>query len=205
MFSALLKEFLNVRTVEVLEPKAPKPDIPVIHIAKPKLKVISKKIGKKMAAALKKYAKHNATELTEPVQAGEPFDLDLNGEPVTLYPEDFILEERSPDRLAFAEDKGAWVSFDTTLDDDLRLEGLMRDLLRHLQVLRKKIGLDIEDRIRLIWQSEESKVRDIFGRWEDFLKAELLCVRLEEGQAGPDAHSLAMGEIDLSVEIIRAS
>ena len=203
-FTSLLKEFLNVKTIEILDPNAPKPDIPVQHVAKPKLKVIAKKIGKTSAKALKKYAKHHGKMLAEKVQSAKSFHLDLDGEPVVLDPVDFLLKEKSPDDLAFAEEKGIWVSFDTDLDDDLKLEGLMRDLLRHLQVQRKEIGLEIEDLISLIWQSEDPRTKHIFTRWQDFLNSELLCIRQEEGDTGANAHTIKMGTLELSVEIAKA-
>jgi hypothetical protein len=51
---------------------------------------------------------------------------------VILDPDDFWVEERQVDPIAFAEDKETWVYFDTELNDDLKREGFMSDLLRHL-------------------------------------------------------------------------
>ena len=202
-FAPLLKEFLNVKTLDVLKPNTPKPEIPVLHVAKPKLKVIAKKIGKKRAKALKKYAKNHGKILAEKVQAAKSFHLDLDGESVVLDPVDFLLKEKSPDDLAFAEEKGIWVSFDTGLDDDLKLEGLMRDLLRHLQVLRKEIGLEIEDRIGLTWQADDPRVKNIFTRWESFLNGELLCVEQKEGKVGDNGNDIELSGIKVKVEIAK--
>jgi len=203
-FGPLLKEFLNVKAIEILKPDAPKPDIPVRYVAKPVLKVIAKKIGKANARALKEYARHNPDALTEQVERAKPFRLDLNGEPVRLDPRDFTLARRSRERAAFAEERGTWLFFDTAIDDDLRLEGAMRDLLRHLQVLRKETGLDIEDRIRLTWHSDDPGARDIFTRWEGLLKAELLCVEQNEGEVGDGGISVTPGGIEVQVAITRA-
>jgi len=201
-FTNILQEFLNVKRIEILEPGALKPETPLTYVLKPRSKIIAKKIGKK-TQALKEYVNEYGNELVQQILTGHPFQITLEKEVVILDPEDFLLEERPVKNLAFAEEKGAWVSFDMTIDADLRQEGLMRDLLRHLQVLRKQIGLEIEDRISLIWKSDESIIKDIFGKWEDFLKAELLCMELKEGTISDKGHTITFDKAKVKVEIIK--
>jgi isoleucyl-tRNA synthetase len=202
-FKDTLMRFLNVKAIEVLEPGMAKPAIPVIHSAKPNIKAIARKIGKK-TQALKIYSFEHRDELTEYVQAGEPFQLVLDGDAVTLDPEDFALEERQAEKAAVAEEKGAWVSFDTDIDEDLKLEGLMRDLLRHLQVLRKQTGLEIEDFITLTYKTEEPLIKKIFERWKDFLKAELLCTRMKHVDVCENGTDIKLGDINVTVAIEKA-
>ena len=203
-FAGILKEFLNVKELVVLEPGTPSPEAPVMYSAKPDYRVLGKKIKKKIPA-LKKYAREQGKKLTELVQTGESFELVLEGEPITFDPADFRLEERTSDDLALAEEKGLWVSYDTTLDDDLKLEGLMRDMLRHLQVLRKDVGLEIEDHIEIIWNSTEPRIGEIFECWGDFLDAELLCVKHQEGAVGKASKEIKIGDIGINVEVKKAN
>ena len=179
-FTDTLMTFLNVKKVSLLESRAPLPDMPVIYTAKPVYKVISKQIKKK-TGALRVYALNYRNELAELVRTGEPFSLILDDEAVTLAPRDFILEEKQAKNLPVAEDAGTWVYYDTKIDEDLRLEGMMRDLLRHLQVLRKDSSLEIEDNIILAWESEDPAIKSIFDRWKDLLQSELLCLHMEQG------------------------
>ncbi len=199
-FTDTMMRFLNVKAIEVLETGTSKPTIPLVHSVKPNIKAIAKRIGKK-TQALKIYSSEHRDELTEHVLAGRPFQLVLDGDGVTLDPEDFTLEERQAEKAAIAEEKGAWVSFNTDMDEDLKLEGLMRDLLRHLQVLRKQTGLEIEDYITLTWTSEESLLREVFERWGDFLKAELLCTRMKQGDTGENGIDIKLGDISVTVAI----
>ncbi len=199
-FIDTLMRFLNVKSIKVLEPGTPKPAIPVTYYAKPNFKAIAKKIDKK-TQALRIFSFEHGDELAGHVRAGGPFELLLDGDPVTLDPEDFVLKERQEENAAIAEERGAWISFNTHMDEDLKLEGLMRDLLRHLQVLRKQTGLEIEDRITLTWESKESFIREIFDRWNDFLRAELLCTRMKQGGVEDNGAVIKLGDIYFTVAI----
>ena len=178
-FADMLITFLNVKEIRLLESGTPLPDMPVIYSAKPVYKVISRQIGKK-TGALREYALNYGNELAELVRIGVPFNLILDDEEVALDPNDFILEEKQVNNLPVAEDTGIWVYYDIEIDEDLRLEGMMRDLLRHLQVLRKESSLEIEDNIIIAWESDAPAIRRIFDRWKDLLQSELLCLHMEQ-------------------------
>ncbi len=60
-----------------------------------------------------------------------------------------LVETSSPEGYAVAEDGGVLVALDTTLTDELRLEGAARDLVRVVQDARKDAGFEIADRIAL--------------------------------------------------------
>jgi len=203
-FEPLLKEFLNVKSLEVLEPDTPRPEVPVYHMAKPKWKGIARKIGKKQVGAFKAIAKREARGLAEKIKRGSPIRLDLDGRSLSLTPDDFTLVEKREETVAFAEDRERWISFDTCLDEELKLEGMMRDLLRRLQVYRKESELEVEDRIDLTWQSGNPDIRAIFGRWQDYLSAELLCTQLAEGHPGDDAGRFSLGGAEVRISVTKA-
>ena len=63
-FGPILKEFLNVKELEVLEPGTPKPESPIFYTAKPNFKILGRKIGKRIPA-LKVYLADHGEKLTE--------------------------------------------------------------------------------------------------------------------------------------------
>ena len=71
----------------------------------------------------------------------------MNGH--VLDPDEVLVERTGRDGWAVAADGGVTVAIETTLDDELRLEARLNDLIRDVQVLRKDTGLAIVDRIRL--------------------------------------------------------
>jgi isoleucyl-tRNA synthetase len=65
-----------------------------------------------------------------------------------LEPDEVIRGERvALEGWAIAEDDGISVAFDTTLDDELRREGRVLDLVHALNAMRKSTGLELTDRI----------------------------------------------------------
>jgi isoleucyl-tRNA synthetase len=81
--------------------------------------------------------------------AGEPFRLDADGEVVELDADDVELRAAAHEEFALAQDGALAVALDVRVDADLRREGLARDLVRLLNDHRKKIGLEIADRVEL--------------------------------------------------------
>jgi len=95
--------------------------------------------------------------------------LELNAEP----PRDFS-------RWVIASDSKRWVALDVYIDDNLKSEGLMRELLRKMQVLRRKSHLEIEDRIRIRFKTDSQILNRIISQYRDKLCKELLCLELLE-------------------------
>ena len=71
--------------------------------------------------------------------------IEVAGEPLTA--DDVEVRAERHEDFALAEDDGWAVALDLELDDDLRLEGLARELVRALNDLRKAAGFEIADRI----------------------------------------------------------
>jgi isoleucyl-tRNA synthetase len=76
---------------------------------------------------------------------------------------------------------GEALVLDTTITDELRLEGMARDAVRMVQDLRKRSGLRIEDRIRLWYEGTEDWTR-VFERFGPAIAAETLAVEVRAGR-----------------------
>ena len=74
---------------------------------------------------------------------------------------------------------GEEVSFDFELTPELRAEGLMREIIRHIQATRKKAGLNVDDRIELNFTSENAEVLDAFKKFEQEISKEVLATKVE--------------------------
>ncbi|TMC03463.1 MAG: hypothetical protein E6J41_27395 [Chloroflexi bacterium] len=73
-------------------------------------------------------------------------------------------------------------ALDTTITEELRIEGMARDAVRLVQELRKRSGLQVEDRIRLRYDGGPEWQR-VFERYGDTIAAETLAVEVREGRA----------------------
>lgn len=171
-FKDILMDDLNVKEITILEPNSPSP---LDYDVKLNFKTAGPKFGsqiKGITAALKQ----NHREVLRAVHNNTAISLDVDEQSIEVLPEDLLLQALPNPDLAVAEDSGSWVAFDTHITEALRLEGLMRDCLRRFQMARKDAGLEIEDRIHFVWQSEDDDIIALFGTWSQSMALELLAI-----------------------------
>ena len=70
------------------------------------------------------------------------------------------------------------VVYDLTITPELKREGLMREIIRHVQSARKQAGLQIDDRILLSISSDDSEISQAIDAFADVIKSETLAVEL---------------------------
>ena len=88
----------------------------------------------------------------------------------------------------------SWVEISKHLTPELKREGLMREVIRHVQSARKKAGLQVDDRIELNIASSDAEITQAVDIFADTIKAETLAVKL--GSAAADD----MEEYDVKVD-----
>jgi isoleucyl-tRNA synthetase len=94
-----------------------------------------------------------------------------------LEADEVLVERVGREGWSVATDGLLTVALDTTLDDELLLEGRLYDRIHEVNVLRKESGLEITDRIRL-WLPDA----DLVDRYRDRIAAETLAVSVEAGE-----------------------
>ena len=77
---------------------------------------------------------------------------------------------------------GGFVALDTTLDEDLVADGLVRDVARGVQDLRKSAGLDVSDRITLAWHAELAATADALRAHAEVIAQEVLATSVGEAE-----------------------
>jgi isoleucyl-tRNA synthetase len=100
--------------------------------------------------------------------------------------------------VAAAADRVGSVFLDTKLDDVLRELGFVRELLNRLQTIRKEMGLEFTDRIR-VWVQCSDRARTIVEKHRDALAAEVLAVAIE---LGAPAAGVAPQVVDVEGEAV---
>lgn len=202
-FSELLKSELNVKTVEIkpLHTKSP-----VQLIVKPSKKFLGQKYknkAKDIADKLEEQIPEISAEIQKNLQ-GFQWELTLDGEHYTLAKDDFMIEEKDPENLSVTPYYEGWVAFDTLLTEELITEGLMRDFLRQMQVLRKDIGLEIEDRIHIAYKADSPRIRAMMEQYSEFICSELLCLKLYENTGISSEYKIQLGNEEIVVEVGKA-
>ncbi|MEK9504541.1 isoleucine--tRNA ligase [Gaopeijia maritima] len=115
-------------------------------------------------------------------RAGESVEFELAGSRYGLEPDDVEVVEIAEGDLVVKSEHAHTVALDPALDDELRAEGLARELVNRIQRLRKDTGLEVTDRIRLgIFGGDE--VRGPAEQWRDFIGGETLAVDVTVAEA----------------------
>ena len=94
-----------------------------------------------------------------------------------------LLEPRSEfeDSIAALSSNDALVQLDLEISDDLKLEGIARDLIRSVQQARKDAGLDVADRIILsISANDNDEFTAAVSKWYDLIKEQTLALDISD-------------------------
>jgi isoleucyl-tRNA synthetase len=174
----LILEELNVREIvfpadrgELLQ-TAVKPNYPVL--------------GKKAGAAMKELASKVQSTSPDEVRAalaGGGWEVEAGGQRFTLVAEDLTVQESSRAPWVALGDAAMAVAVDTTLDEELRAEGLVREFAHRVQSLRKTAEFDVTDRIRLFWELSPG-LETAAARHERFIREEVLADEVVQGITG---------------------
>ena len=107
----------------------------------------------------------------------------VHGARLSAELEAIFAEELNVKAVAYAEAAGddhETVTLDTTITDELRLEGLIRTVARKVNDLRKQAGLALDDRIRL-WVEADGELRRAIDAHHDHLMGEVLATGISFG------------------------
>ena len=154
---------------------------------KPNFKNLKMKFGDEMQEAMKSISTLNAKTVLENLLNGNSFpknDYELNKDDVLIT---LKAEEGSESFLA----KDLIVCLDTTISEQLRLEGVLRDLIRQIQLMRKEADFNIDDRI-IISGTFKNELKDVISDNKDYFMNEVLCTDIVENMENSDYNASFM-------------
>ncbi|WP_353777359.1 isoleucine--tRNA ligase [Winogradskyella sp. 3972H.M.0a.05] len=171
--SGLIKHEVNVKEIELLSDAS---DILVKQI-KPNFKVLGPKFGKDMKLIAGAVNQFSAEDIKKIEQNGE-IAIDINGKNIILGVSDVEITSQDIEGWLVASEGGITVALDVTITDDLRKEGIARELVNRIQNLRKDSGFEVTDRIDVVLQSNDAIVNAVHSNI-DYIKTETLTEELE--------------------------
>jgi isoleucyl-tRNA synthetase len=86
------------------------------------------------------------------------------------------------------EERKTQVALDARLTEPLRREGMARDVVRHVQDLRKSANLEMEDRIALYLGTDDAELRAAIDAHRDTIASETLTKEWSDRPLGAGAH-----------------
>jgi isoleucyl-tRNA synthetase len=155
---------------------------------KPNMKTLGPKFGPKIKEAVSALAAADTTKVAEDVQAGRPVELSSSNGPLMMEPADVVLQVKPPEGWAGLADRGTQVAIDTRITPELAGEGKAREVVRHVQELRKKSGLEMEDRIVLQLDTASEALAQAIQSHRSYICNETLAVELSPHRLDGDVH-----------------
>ncbi|MFI2289675.1 isoleucine--tRNA ligase [Streptomyces niveus] len=153
--------------------------------AKANFRALGKRFGKGVQAVAKAVADTDAAALSAALRDTGTASVTVDGEPVSLAPDEVIITETPREGWSVASDSGATVALDLEITPELRLAGLARDAIRLIQEARKNSGLDVADRIAVRWSSTTPETNSALSTHASLISDEVLAVDFTP--APPDA------------------
>jgi isoleucyl-tRNA synthetase len=138
------------------------------------------RLGRKLGPLMKKAGdaiRQLTSEQLEGLAEKGSIELNVDGQTLSLVPDDVIIDRVPKPGLAVASSGHVVVALDTLLDDGLVREGWAREFVNKVQNMRKAADLDIADRIHLTFSGDAS-IQDAVKTHEEYIRAETLAVSL---------------------------
>jgi len=140
----LIKNEVNIKEIQILEDAS---EILIKQI-KPNFKTLGPKFGKDMrfiAAEVQKFTQEDINK----IEKDKNILLDIHGKNITLELSDVEISSKDIEGWLVANEAALTVALDVTISEDLRKEGVARELVNRIQNARKDTGLEVTDKIKL--------------------------------------------------------
>ncbi len=188
---------VNIKEIEMIEKTAGV----ITKRIKPNFKTLGPKYGKYMKQIAAMAAQFDQAKIAE-IESSAEIVLDMGAEKITVTPADFeITSEDMPGWLVATEGK-LTVALDITLTDELKAEGVARELVNRIQNIRKDSGFEVVDKIRVEVQSVESVVSSL-AKYGDYVAQQTLSVEVKcaESPAGDFVVESDLDEAPLMIAV----
>ena len=168
----LIKNEVNIKEIQILDDAS---DILIKQI-KPNFKTLGPKFGKDMRFIAAEVQKFNQEDINK-IEKDKNILLDLNGKNITLDISDVEISSKDIEGWLVANEGSLTVALDVTITQELRKEGVARELVNRIQNARKDKGLELADKIKLTVLNFENLQKSITDN-KDYIMTETLTSEL---------------------------
>jgi isoleucyl-tRNA synthetase len=168
----LIKHEVNVKEIQILEDAS---EILIKQI-KPNFKTLGPKFGKDMrfiAAEVQKFTQEDINK----IEKDKNISIEVNGKNITLELSDVEISSKDIEGWLVANEGSLTVALDVTITEDLRKEGIARELVNRIQNARKDSGLEVTDKIKLTVLNNQNLQESITNN-KEYIMSETLTIEL---------------------------
>ena len=163
----------------------------LVKKVKANFKLLGKKYGKRMKTVAAAIAKFQQSDISAIERDGK-YSLDIEGNPEILLDEVEISTQDIPGLLVANEGKYT-VALDVTLTDQLKQEGIARELVNRIQNLRKEKDFELTDNINLLIKNVEG-IDEVISNFKGYICAEVLAKEVQVLDFVPESFEVEVDE-----------
>jgi isoleucyl-tRNA synthetase len=198
-FQSLVLEELNVKGLRLVS----EADELGRFELKPNYRALGPRFGSQMPQVAAAVAALDAATAAATLRSGGSVGISIDGHDHTLSPDDVQLVMQPLEGYRVERSGSHAVALNLELDDELRREGLVREVVHAIQAARKAAGLNVEDRISL-GLGGDPELLDAVRAHEDYVAGETLATSVSYGD-GTTGEPVTVEGSDLVIAVARAS
>lgn len=179
--SDLIMAEVNVKEIELLDDASGV----LVKQIKPNFKTLGPRFGKDMGLISKEIQNFGQEEIAKLEREGE-LVMDISGKSITLSLEDVEISSQDIPGWLVANSNGITVALDITISDELRKEGIARELINRIQNIRKDSGFEVTDKITVKMEKnphveEAVLANELYIKSETLTESLIFVEKLENG------------------------
>ena len=179
-YQEIVEEELNVKTMEFTD------DVRAFtsYTFKPQLKTVGPKYGKLLGGIKAHLSELDGNAAMDELNATESLKFEVNGQEVTLFREDLLIDMAQTEGYVSEGDNTMTVVLDTNLTEELLEEGFVREIISKIQTMRKEADFEVTDKIKVYYDGTE-KAEAVFAKYAKEIGEEVLATEVvKETPAG---------------------
>jgi len=149
--------------------------------------ILGKKHGRLFPKLQAAVARMDPDALFQKLQVDQRVEVQVDDQVISLLPEEVEVRTRPKEGYALAEEQGILVGVDTVITEELKTEGLARDIVRRIQNQRKEAGFDIADQIETYYMAG-SRLTEVFIAHEEYIASETLSITIRKAEPPQGAY-----------------
>jgi isoleucyl-tRNA synthetase len=139
--------------------------------------VLGKKYGKLIPGIRKAIGEKDQMQLAQTINSGETVNVEVQGTEIELSSNNLLVIMHGLEGFAFAGEGEHGIVLETTISNELREEGYLREILSKVQNLRKDSGFEVSDKIS-IYVCDNTMLEDIIKKFEANIMKETLAIEI---------------------------
>lgn len=192
----LIKSEVNVKSIDYIDDTSGI----LVKSIKPNFALLGKRFGPKMKLVNQAIQKWGKQEIAT-IETEGRMTVALDGSEEIISLEEVLIQSQDIPGWSVASDNGLTVALDVTLTTELKEEGIARDFVNRIQNLRKDLGLEVQDKIRIKAAASDQLVSDALSHFSDYIQTETQALELKMENEIKNPTVLEMDEYKLSVTI----